>query len=116
MAMGLPTVATNWSGNTEFMLADNSYLIPIEGLEPVPNGAFKGHLWASPSVAGLREIMRSVRDNPGAARDVGEKGRRHVMERYSPERVGNIVLSHLYRIESGLASGSLKKGGKRGEL
>ena len=29
---GLPTIATNWSGNTEFMTAKNSYLIEVEGL------------------------------------------------------------------------------------
>lgn len=43
--MGLPAIATNWSGNTEFMLDDNSYLIPIDGLEPVPNGAFQVRLF-----------------------------------------------------------------------
>lgn len=40
------------SGNTEFMKEDNSFLIPVEGLEPVRDGPFQGHLWASPSVQG----------------------------------------------------------------
>jgi glycosyltransferase involved in cell wall biosynthesis len=27
MAMGLPTISTDWGGNTQFMLPRNSYLI-----------------------------------------------------------------------------------------
>ena len=110
MAMGLPAIATNWSGNTEFMLPENSFLIPIDGLEPVPEGAFKGHLWASPSVKGLQALMRGVFSDPGQARAVGAKGREHVIGKYSPESVGNIVLAHLYRIERGLGDGTKKKG------
>ena len=41
MAMGLPVIATNWSGNTEFMNAHNSFLIPILGLEPIGDGPFQ---------------------------------------------------------------------------
>jgi len=65
MSMGLPAIATNWSGNTEFMLEDNSYLIPINGLEPVPNGAFQVRpssngsfvLQGSPSVGSKKSIL-----------------------------------------------------------
>jgi hypothetical protein len=32
------------------MTEENSFLIPITGLLPVREGAFKGHLWADPSV------------------------------------------------------------------
>ena len=45
------------SGNTEFMLSDNSFLIPVEGLEPVREGAFQGHLWARPSVDGCVKMQ-----------------------------------------------------------
>jgi hypothetical protein len=42
------------------MKEDNSYLIPIEGLEQVREGAFQGHLWASPSVDGSVCLSLSV--------------------------------------------------------
>ncbi len=35
MACGLPVIATNWSGNTEYMDDSNSFLIDINGLVPV---------------------------------------------------------------------------------
>jgi len=34
MFMGLPTIATAWSGQLEFMRDDNSFLVPHRGLEP----------------------------------------------------------------------------------
>jgi len=30
MALGKVAIATNWSGNTEFMTANNSFLVPIQ--------------------------------------------------------------------------------------
>ena len=44
MAMGLPTIATNWSGPSEFLTQENSFPIPIEGLESIPKQL--GFQWA----------------------------------------------------------------------
>jgi glycosyltransferase involved in cell wall biosynthesis len=33
-AMGLPVIATNWSGQTEFMTELNSLLLPVAHLAP----------------------------------------------------------------------------------
>ena len=41
MAMGLPIIATNWSGPTEYMSAENSYPLRYDGLSEIPEGAFK---------------------------------------------------------------------------
>jgi len=102
MAMGVPTMATNWSGNTEFMKEHNSFLIPIDGLVPVREGAFKGHLWADPSVDGLRRLLRSVFSDPASAREVGKRGGAWVRERYNPQRVGALVLAELRTIAATL--------------
>ena len=99
MAMGVPTIATNWSGNTEFMLPDNSFLIPIDGLEVVKEGAFQGHLWASPSVEGLRAIMRTVVADPASARAIGARGALHVRTKYNPQAVAQVLLTRLGKIQ-----------------
>ena len=39
MAMGIPVVATNWSGSTEFLTEENAFLIPIEDELTVGSGA-----------------------------------------------------------------------------
>ena len=52
-------------------------------------GAFRGHLWANPSVAHLRLLMREVVEDPGAAREKGKRARRDMVEKYSPSVLGN---------------------------
>eukprot|EP00741_Cyanophora_paradoxa_P004321 tig00000792_g4195.t1 len=91
MAMGLPVIATNWSGNTEFMTDENSFPLPIDGLVPVPEGPFKGHLWAQPSVYSLREIMRWVFEHREEARGRGRRARRDVSEKYSLQRLAGAL-------------------------
>ena len=53
MMMERPVIATNWSGNTEFMKAENSHLLDFEMVEArqlEPELAhYRGHRWANPS-------------------------------------------------------------------
>jgi len=98
MAMGLPVLATNWSGNTEFMNEYNSYLIKVEELITIQNGAFKGHRWAQPSVNHLRKLMRLVFSNPIEAKHKGDIARRDMVTKYNPKVVANIVLKRLLEI------------------
>mmetsp|Transcript_6481 Transcript_6481/g.15898 ORF Transcript_6481/g.15898 Transcript_6481/m.15898 type:complete len:131 (+) Transcript_6481:251-643(+) len=102
MVMGLPCIATNWSGNTEFMSDANSFPIQVDGLVPVEQGAFKGHLWAEPSRTHLRSIMRWVWENPEEARRRGEVGRAHILAHYAPDTVAQVVHRELLRIAAQL--------------
>lgn len=43
------------------MTEANSYPLRIDGMDEIPTGAFRGHLWARPSVQHLRELMRRVK-------------------------------------------------------
>ncbi|EKX50488.1 hypothetical protein GUITHDRAFT_135154 [Guillardia theta CCMP2712] len=104
-------VATNWSGNTEFMKDYNSFLIPIEGLEPVREGAFTGHLWARPSVKGLMDILKKIFENPNEAKRIAKVGMEEVRKFYNPDAVANVVMHRLRAIEQILAQRSV-----RGEL
>ena len=42
MSMGLPVIATNWSGTTEFMNTSNAFPIELDGFDEIPTGAFRG--------------------------------------------------------------------------
>ncbi|CAE7476517.1 mshA [Symbiodinium natans] len=86
MAMGLPVIATNWSGSTEFLLENVSLPLRIEGLEPV-EGGLEGHQWAVPSENHLRELMRWVAEHRTEAHALGEAARRHMVEHFSPDAV-----------------------------
>ncbi|KAH3756581.1 glycosyltransferase, CAZy family GT4 [Pelomyxa schiedti] len=89
MAMGLPTIATNWSGNTEFMKQEFSFLISVEDLV---NSTIPGHKWALPSESHLRSLMRYVFENKEEARAKAAAARPYIVENYSQEPVTNIIL------------------------
>ncbi|HLK59011.1 MAG TPA: glycosyltransferase, partial [Chthonomonadaceae bacterium] len=93
MACGLPTIGTNWSGNTAFMTPENSYLLDYR-LVPVPEigwreiPTYQGHRWAEPDADHLRNTLRAVVDNREEGRRKGALARDEVCARFSREAVG----------------------------
>lgn len=69
LTVGLPVIATNWSGPTAFMTPENSYPLSVERkLVKLPRDhVFKKHYWAQPSVGHLRSLMRKVVADPEEA-------------------------------------------------
>ncbi|GEM_PF-3364967 len=106
MLMELPVIATNWSGNTEFMTEANSYLLDYELAEAKYLEAglwhYRGHRWANPSEQHLRQLMRHVSTHREEAAQKGKAARSHMVENFSIARVGEKVLQRLRAIESKL--------------
>lgn len=103
MAMGLPAIGTDWSGNTEFMNQANSYLIQSDGLSVVDkmeNPIYAGHRWANPSVNHLRKLMRHVIEHREEAKEKGRQARRDIVESYSQQRVSEIIINRLNEIKT----------------
>jgi len=102
MAMGLPTIATNYSGMLEFMTPATSYLLSISGMV-APNDTtlykYEGMLWAQPSVTHLRQLMRHVVTNRAEAAQVGQRARAHIVANFSEERVSQLVLDRLVEVK-----------------
>lgn len=107
MLMEMPVIGTNWSGQTEFMHADNSYLIEVERLVRVTeheNPIFNGHYWAEPSVADLRALMRRVFERREEAADKGRRARRELLVKFDMKGVADRVVHALEPYERRLAS------------
>ena len=111
MMMGLPVIATNWSGNTEFMSDDTALLVDYElvetdDLEPTQSH-YAGHRWAEPFTEHLRQQMRRVYDNPREGRKIGQAARTHVLKHYSREAVSEIVRERLLAVQENLKAAGI---------
>jgi glycosyltransferase involved in cell wall biosynthesis len=93
MAVGRPVVATDYSGNMDFMTSDTAYLVPHQlvevgaGAEPYSPTA----VWAQPDVEAAAGMLRAVFDNPDAAAAVAARGREHVLATQSVTRAAAAV-------------------------
>jgi len=118
MSMGLPVIATNWSGSTEFMSDAYSLPLRIDGLRDVGEHGPQGHKWAEPSVDHLRWLMRWAVEHREEAKALGSRAREAMVQSYAPEViVRNFVLPRLRLIRGRLpARGRRRKRGHGGEL
>ena len=89
MLAGKPVIATNWSGNTDFMTADNSYLVDSEivtlSRDIGPYAA--GSRWAEPDVEHAARLMRLVYERPDDVARRVERAQLTLAEGFSPAAV-----------------------------
>jgi len=105
MAMGLPVIATNWSGPTEFVSDDVGYLLPIlDELVDAELEAFPNHKWAEPNQTELQRLLRYIERNRDEAKEKGTAARKHIIDKWSNDVVSQrVVTEHLERIAAGKA-------------
>lgn len=102
MAQGKPVIGTAWSGNMEFMDADNSALVGYT-LVPVAEGEYahhEGQRWAAADEAEAAQWMRRLADEPELARSMGERARASVLKTLSPERAATLLIDRLREINA----------------
>ena len=113
MAAGLPTIATNFGGQLDFMNADVSYLLDYK-LAPVSTAGwnenentiqYKGFNWAEPSVEHLTRIMREVFENRSAAASRGQAARAWIAREFTPETGANCMLPRLRALSAAAGGG-----------
>ena len=112
MAMALPVIGTNWSGNMEFMTNENSYLIDIEGLVKIKENEIKsyiGHKWAQPSEGHLIKILKHIYHNPQEAKKKGLRARQDIIKNFNLDVVAKIVVDRLNKIEEKIKLNELNK-------
>lgn len=99
MVMGRAAVATNYSGNLDFMTQDTSLLVDCE-LIPVADGAYlfgEGQVWADPSVDHAVRLIGGLLDDPRETQALGERARRHIRTHFSNRATG---LRYAARLEA----------------
>lgn len=98
MMHGLPVVATNWSGNTDFFGAANG--CPVDySIVPVkdPQGIYEDgdSAWAEPDIGQAAALLRRLRDSHSLRSDIGESAARTARELFSERRYGEAALDLL---------------------
>jgi glycosyltransferase involved in cell wall biosynthesis len=102
LAIGLPTVASNWSANLEFMDPETSWLVDGELVDvaddaEIFNPSYKGHKWFEADVDALAAVMREIASEPAAARAKAAPARDELIRRFGAEatahRIGELAAS-----------------------
>jgi glycosyltransferase involved in cell wall biosynthesis len=102
MALGKPVIATAYSGNMDFMTADNSFLLGyrLATLERDHGPYMRGAVWADPDLDEAATLLRLVVEQPQAARDRGQRARQDLERERSPAVTGAVLRRRLEEIRT----------------
>lgn len=98
MLRGLPVVATNWSGNVDFVTAENGIPVPYRVIAAEdPQGTYNhpDMHWADSDVDAAAEALRRLRREPELARAFGEAGAAYAAQAWSAQSYAETVRRHL---------------------
>lgn len=110
-----PVIATGYSGNVDFMTAENSYLVdyrlvPIgPGHDPYPPAGD----WAEPDIEHAAALMRRVFAHPHAAAQRGTRAATDIRASHAPEVAGAAMAARLRRVLASPVWESGRRGGGR---
>ena len=94
MLLGIPVVATGWSGNMEYMDPASAALVPYV-LIPArdPRGVFEapGATWADPDLGAAAAHLMRLADDPAARRTLGQAGRQAARQRLGTAPLADAV-------------------------
>jgi len=86
MALGVPVVATAFSGNLDFMPQGAALLVPATATAVAdPQGIYRGQTWAEPDLDAAASALVALRRDAALRARLGEAGRRVVAEKLSPQ-------------------------------
>ena len=100
MYLGKPVIATNYSGNLEFMNPDNSLLVNYEMTElEVDAGAYeRGSHWAAPDVEHAATLMRWIYEHRAEAQALGARGAADVRRRLDPKVTAAEIIQRMQEL------------------
>jgi glycosyltransferase involved in cell wall biosynthesis len=84
LATGLPVLATNWGGATEFLRDDNSFPMEVDQIVSAScdDELVAGHRWAEPSLDHVRQRMREVFTSSREVQQRAAQGRKDAVEHW----------------------------------
>lgn len=97
MYLGKPVIATNWSGNTDFMTHNNSFLVNYKFIKIGKDyGPYSSdQIWADPDIEHAAYYMNEISSNRKLAGMIGSEGQRTMQTHFSPTEIGNLAKERL---------------------
>jgi len=102
MACGKPVITTDWSGNTDFADASNSFPVAYQLTTIASNvGPYRaGETWAEPDVEHAAWLMRQVVNDSNLAARRANAARRRIRRDFSEDAVATLVRQRLDAVRS----------------
>ena len=97
MALGKPVIVTGYSGNMDFTLPDNSFLVDYR-LVPVQPGQYvfgDGQVWADADVDHAARHMQTVYTDRASTEQIARRGQAHVQSALSARTIGRLMTERL---------------------
>jgi glycosyltransferase involved in cell wall biosynthesis len=106
MFLGKPVIATNWSGNTDFMRPDNSFPVNYQlvRLERDFSVYRAGQMWADPDIEHAAWLLRQAMEDGPLRAKIARQAMRTIREEFSPESVGRRVRDRLNYLQTVIQS------------
>ncbi len=102
MACGKPVIATGYSGNMDFMNANNS--LPVSyNLIRLTSTLYpykRGDMWADPDIDEAAHFLRHLYNNPQKAQSIGRKAKYDLQTMLNPKIIGQRMKERLQHIIS----------------
>lgn len=90
MYLGKPVIATNWSGNIDFMNKNNSCLVDYKliNIEGSYGPYTSGQQWAEPQIDQAAQFMKKIFNDKEFAMQIGNFGKKFIVNNNSPITIG----------------------------
>lgn len=88
MRLGVPVVATGWSGNADFLTTQVGIPVPwrlVPAEDPQRTYHHPGLLWADPDLDAAADALRRLRESPALAARLGAAGAAYAQARWTPQ-------------------------------
>ena len=97
MLLGQPTIATNYSGNTDFCTTETSFLVDGD-LIPLQQGDYilaEGEHWCDPDIDQGAKRMQEVLEDQVKRKQVALAGRKMIETNFSADAISNVYRERL---------------------
>ena len=94
MACGLPTLTTNFGGQTDYVTEDNGWIVGGELTKVEHELMYEEISWLTPSIEELRTRMRYIHNNPEEVKQKSLKAietAKHWTWDHSAQKIGELI-------------------------